>query len=275
MNLLQIKQRIGQKFNLIVGVLFLLALILYAVAYIIEKGFTGLSIVTITAAVATALLLTAVSVTIEQYIKANLSDQEVKTMLKCREFGVQNLEERSTFRRINIYPPANILHTCHSEVLVVAYSAENLVEANQSWITSALNNNKYIGLLILHPEHLEQANQTEKGRDIKSQICKTLEYCKALTKDSNRRAAHLKVKGYRGHFYFTGIFIDRNIWGLPISNSHQVNGLVRIQLKANFKSQHEGLVQTFNPQSKYAIYYEESCREIWKRSEDLLKGKKQ
>lgn len=274
MNLLQIKQRIGQKFNLIVGVLFLLALILYAVAYIIEKGFTGLSIVTITAAVATALLLTAVSVTIEQYIKANLSDQEVKTMLKCREFGVQNLEERNTFRRINIYPPANILDTCHSEVLILAYSAENFIEANQQWIAKALDNNIYIGLLIIHPEHLEQAKQTEKGRNIKPQIDKTLGYCKALTKDSNKRAAHLKAKGYRGHFYFTGIFIDRNIWGLPINNPYQVNGLVRIQLKANYKSQHIGLLPTFNPQSYYATYYEESCREIWKRAEDLFESKK-
>lgn len=275
MNLLKIKQWIIQNSNSIAGGIFVFALILLAIAYIIERGFTGLSTATIIAAVATALLLASVSVTIEQYIKANLSNQEVRIILKYREFGIYDLEERSTSRRVNIYPPAKILDACRSEVLIIAYSAENFVEANQSWIAKALDNNKYIGLLILHPEHLEQANQTEKGRNIKSQIGKTLEYCKALTKDSNRRAAHLKVKGYRGHFYFTGIFIDRNIWGLPINNPYQVNGLVRIQLKANFKSQHEGLVPTFNPQSNYASYYEESCREIWKRSEDLLKGKKQ
>ena len=271
MALLRIKQWIGQRSGLVAGGIFVLALILYAIAYLIERGFTGLSTGIIIGAVATALLLAAVSVTIEQYIKAKLSDQEVNIAIKCREFGIQNLEERSVSRGIALDPPADILNTCRSEVLVIAYSADNFVERNKSWIIKALENGKYVGLLILHPKQLEQANQTEKGRDISPQTRKTLGYSKEFITGRPERANRLKVRGYSGHFYFTGILIDRNILRPPISAS--TKGPVRIQLKGNFKSQHEGLVLTFNSRSKYAIYYEESCREIWNLARDLLNTK--
>jgi len=270
MALLRIKQWIGQRASFVAIGIFVLALILYAIAYIIERGFTGLSTGMVIAAVATALLLAAVSVTIEQYIKAKLSDQEVNTALKCREFGIQNLEERSLSRSIGLDLPTEILNACRSEVLVIAYSADNFIERNKSWVRKALDNGKSVGLLILHPEQLEQANQTENQRDIFPQIEKTLGYCKKIIAERSDRANHLKVRGYRGHFYFTGIFIDCNI--LQPSQSAPA-GLVRIQLKANFKTQHEGLVLTFNPKSRYAIYYAESCRKIWNQAEDLLNAK--
>lgn len=270
MALLRIKQWIGQRSSFVAGVVFVFALILYAIAYLVERGFTGLSTGTVIAAVATALLLAAVSVTIEQYLKARLSDQEVNIALKCREFGIQDLEERSLSRRVGLYPPAEILSTCRSEVLVIGHSADNFIERNKSWIPEALDNGKYVALLILHPEQLEQANQTEDRRDISAQIEKTLEYCKTFIEERSDRANHLKVRGYRGHFYFTGIFIDCNI--VEPSTSAPA-GLVRIQLKANFKSQHEGLVLEFNPKSKYAIYYAESCHKIWNQAEDLLNDK--
>jgi len=251
----------------VAGGVFALALILYAVAYLIERGFTGLNKGTVIAAVATALLLAAVSVTIEQYIKAKLSDQEVNIALKCREFGIQNLEERSVSRGISLSPPHEVLKICRSEVLVIGYSADKFVEDCQPWIVEALDNGKYVGLLILHPEQLEQANQTETQRNIKPQIDKTLGYCKKFVAGSPKRAKHLRVRGYHGHFYFTGIFVDRSI---VATSSASKNGPVRIQLKANFKSQHEGLLVAFNSNSRHATYYEESCREIWNQAEDLL-----
>lgn len=272
MSLLRIKQWIGQRSCFIAVGIFVLAFILYAIAYIIERGFTGLSTGMVIAAVATSFLLAGVSVTIEQYIKANLSDQEVNTALKCREFGIQNLEERSYSRGVNLDLPTDILNTYRREVLVIAYSADSFIERNNSWVKKALDNGKSVGLLILHPEQLEQSNQTEDHRDIFPQIEKTLGYCKKIIAESPARANYLYVKGYRGHFYFTGIFIDRNI--LRPSQSDPV-GLVRIQLKANFKTQHEGLVLTFNPKSRYASYYAESCREIWNRAEDLLNAKEE
>jgi hypothetical protein len=267
MALLRIKQWIGQRPSLVAGGIFVLALILYAIAYLIERGFTGLSTGAVIAAVATALLLAAVSVTIEQYIKAKLSDQEVSTALKCREFGIQNLEERSVSRGIGLSPPHELLNICRSEVLVIGYSADKFVEDYQSWIVEALDKGKYVGILILHPEQLEQANYTERQRDIKPQIKKTLGYCKKFVDESPEREKRLWVRGYRGHFYFTGIFVDRSI--VTTTPSPSTNGPVRIQLKANFKSQHEGLLLTFNSQSRHATYYEESCREIWNRAEDL------
>jgi len=126
----------------------------------------------------TALLLAAVSATIEQYIKAKLSDQEVNTALKCRELGIQNLEERSLSRSIGLDPPTEILNACRSEVLVIAYSADNFIERNESWVREALDNGKSVGLLILHPEQLEQANQTENQRDIFPQINKPWDIAK-------------------------------------------------------------------------------------------------
>ena len=106
-----------------------------------------------------------------------------------------------------------------------------------------------------------------EGRDIGPHIQKTLGYCRQLIAEDSRRAKYLKVRGYAGHLYFTGAFVDRNIMQSE-NKSHK--GIVGVQIKANFKSQHEGIVLTFRPGSRYSTYYTDSCCEIWNRSSDLL-----
>ena len=90
----RIKRWIGERAGWVAGSLFVISLILYTFAYLIEKGFASLSLGTILAAIATAILLASVSVTIEQYIKTNLSEHELDMIQVCRDFGIQAIQER-------------------------------------------------------------------------------------------------------------------------------------------------------------------------------------
>lgn len=267
MALFNIKQWLGKRASLVTGGIFIIALVLYAIAYLIERGFTGLSFGTVIAAIATALLLASVSVTLEQYIKARLVDQEIATILTNRELGIQQISERDSLHGRFSGMPHEILSQCHSEIVILAYSAENFVERNQVWISESLDNNKYIGILLLDPAQLEHFNQIE-GINLNDCINKTLGYCRKLISEKPKRSQYLKVKGFEGHFYFGGVFVDRYI--VQPHNDTSRLGTVCIQLKANFKSQHEGIVLTFNSNSRYSNYYSDSCREIWERSKDLI-----
>lgn len=262
-----LKQWIGKRASLVAGGLFIISLILYAVSYLIERGFTALSFGTIMAAVATALLLASVSVTIEQYIKAKLTDQEIDTIQTCREFGLQDVQER-TLSRGQFAGLPDLLDECRKEVLILAYAADNFIEQKMEWIIESLGRGINVGLLILHPKSLEQAEQTEE-RKFSAQTQKTLENCKLLIKKNTPGIENFKVRGYKGHLYFTGIFIDRCIIESPKKSIRP--GRICIQLKANFKTQHKGILLTFTPKSRYAKYYTESCRDIWTKSEDLIK----
>ncbi len=265
--LFRLKHWIGERPGVIAGAITILALILYAVAYIIERGFTGLTPGTLIASVATALLLASISVTIEQYIKAKLTDREINTIITIRDLGIEQIQERNVSRGLFSGLPTGILNACHHEVVVLAYAADNFIERNRPWIAESLDEGIRVGLILLHPDTLEQAEQTE-GRNITAHIQKTLAYCNQLIFENPERAKQLYVKGYTEHIYFSGVFIDRTI--ICSDTKHTKLGLVSIQLKANFKSQHQGIVLTFSPESRYCDFYCKSCSEIWKRSCDLL-----
>jgi len=251
----------------VAGGIFVLSLILFALAYLLEKGFTGLSFGTVTAAIATSLLLAAVSVTLEQYIKARLTDHEINTALISRELGIKRIGERNALRGLFSGIPEEVLKQCYCEIVIIAYSAENFVERNREWIKQSLDNGKYIGLLVLDPDKLQQPEETER-LDLNPYIQKTLGYCKQIISENPKRAEYLKVRGFTGHLYFGGVFIDRHI--VQTNKANSSSGTVCIQLKANFKSHHEGIVLTFNPDSRYSSYYTDSCKEIWKTSKDLI-----
>lgn len=258
---------IEERAGLAAVAIIVLALILFALAYLVEQGFTGLDTGTVIASVATALLLGAMSVLIEQYTKNKLLNQEVDTILVNHQLGVRLVRERNIPRGVFTGMPSDILNGCRREFLTVAYSADNFIERNRAWVTSSLDSGKHIGLLVLHPDCLEQAEETE-GRDISSHIQKTLAYCNQLIAEDPARAVYLRVRGYAGHFCFTGILVDRSI--IEREKDFSQKGIASVQLKANFKSQHEGLVVTLRPGSPYSTYCTESCRQVWDRSCDLL-----
>jgi hypothetical protein len=267
MKLEYIKRLVGENTILVTIALVILALVLFAFAYLLEKGITGISFATILASIATALLLSAFSFFIEQMSKEKILRKEVDTIFVKHHLGIRLLQERNIPRGAFTGMPNDILDRCGYEFVIVAYSADNFVERNRTWIINALDSGKNIGLLLLHPDNVQQAEQTE-GRDIQPHIQKTLGYCRQLITEKSERAQNLKVRGYAGHFYFTGIFIDCFI--LQSDKNMTQRGVVSIQLKANFKSQHEGIVMTLRPGSQYSNYYTDSCREIWAQSRDLI-----
>jgi hypothetical protein len=263
------KKWVGERAGALAILLFCIALVLYGIAFLIEKGLSSLSPATFIAAVATALLLASVSVTLEQYIKASLTDPEVNSVLMARKLGLQLIQERNVAQGLFTGMPPAILDACNRELVIVGYSADNFVVRNKAWIIDAVKEGKHIGLLILHPNNLDQAKQTEK-RDLGSQIDTTLSLCGQLVSECAGAAGSFKVRGYPGHFYYTGIFVDRYIFSGNPSSVHV--GLVCVQLKANFRSQHEGIVLTLSSNSRYAEYYSTSCRELWSESIDLLEA---
>ena len=82
------------------------------------------------------------------------------------------------------------------------------MERNRPWIIDALKRGTHIGLLILDPEYLEQAFQTE-DRDITPNLDKTTGYCKQLKEQYPKEMENFEVRGYAGHLYYTGIFSDQ------------------------------------------------------------------
>ncbi len=265
----RMKQWLGERASLVAVGLFALALFLYALAYLLEKGFTALTPGTVIGAVATALLLAAVSVTIEQYIKTNLTDIDVTSVLRSRELGIQQIAERNIARGRFTGLLKGFLDECREEIVILAYAGDNFIERNRAWIKEALRHGTQVGLLILHPEQLEQADQTE-GRDISSHIQKTLGYCRQLVAENPPGVEKFEVRGYTGHLYYTAIFVDRQIKN-EVKGS-EGTGRVCVQMKANYMSQHQGIVVTFNGKSPYSRYYTSSCRVLWQNSADLLEG---
>lgn len=261
------KRWLGEKAGVLAVLLFCISLILYGLAFLIEKGFSSLSPATIIAAVATALLLASASVTVEQYIKTSLTDPEINSILMARRLGLQLIQERNVTQDMFTGMPPAILERCNRELVIVGYSADNFVVRNRSWIIDAVKEGKHIGLLILHPNHLEQAKQTEK-RDLSAQIDNALGLCEQIRLECAGATGSFRVRGYPGHFYYTGVFVDRYIFSGDPSSVHL--GLVCVQLKANFRSQHEGIVMTLSSGSRYADYYSASCRQLWSESTDLL-----
>lgn len=261
------KKWVSERAGALAILLFCIGFVLYGIAFLLEKGFSSLSPATVIAAVATALLLAAVSVTLEQYIKTSLTDPDVNSVLMVRKLGLQLIQERNVAQGLFTGMPAETLDACNRELVVVGYSADNFVVRNKSWIVDAVKEGKHIGLLILHPEHLDQAKQTEK-RDLSSQIETTLGLCDQIVTECSGAPGSFKVRGYPGHFYYTGVFVDRYIFSGNPSSVHV--GLVCIQLKANFRSQHEGIVLSLSRNSRYAEYYSLSCRELWSEAIDLL-----
>ena len=262
----RIKRWIGERAGWVAGSLFVISLILYTFAYLIEKGFASLSLGTILAAIATAILLASVSVTIEQYIKTNLSEHELDMMQVCRDFGIQAIQERIVERGEFAGLP-DLLEECRAEVLIVAYAADNFIEKKREWIVQSLGRGIKVGLLILHPDNLEQPKETQ-GLNFAPQTQKTLNYCEKLRKSKTPGIENFIVKGYAGHLYFTGIFVDRYITEPPKKKVKY--GRACVQLKANYKSQHKGILLTFSSKSRQLEFYIDSCRQLWKRSEILV-----
>jgi len=260
-----LKPWLAQRATAIAIILFLLSLCLYTAAFLVERGFQSLSPATILAAVATALLLSSVSVTIEKYVTSRLTDPDIVSILAIRQLGIAEIQERDVSSGLFTGMPPTLLTDCHHELLIVAYSADSFVNHQRKWLAQALDEGRVVGLLLLHPETLEQATQTEL-RDAGPHLQTTLGICKQLLAEKPDRKSNFKVKGHRGHFYFTGVLLDRFI--LEGESIHK--GTVRIQLKANYKTQHEGLVITLTPDSKYAQFYSDSCKALWNAAEDLL-----
>jgi hypothetical protein len=261
------KKWVGERAGALAVLLFCISLVLYGIAFLVEKGFTSLSPATFIAAIATALLLASVSVTLEQYIKTSLTDPEINSILVARKLGLHLIQERNVVQGMLTGMPSGMLDACNRELVIVAYSADNFVVRNRSWIIDSVKEGKHVGLLILHPDHLEQARQTER-RDFRSQVDTPLGFCEQIVSECAGGPGSFRVRGYAGHFYYTGIFVDRHIFSGDSSSVHV--GIVCIQLKANFRSQHEGIVLTLSPSSRYAEYYSISCRELWSESSDLL-----
>lgn len=263
----KIKKWLGEKAGFLAVALFVASLVLYGVAFLTEKGFNAFSPATVIAAVATALLLAATSVTLEQYVKSSLTDHEVGFVLMARSLGLSVVKERNVLQGKMTGLPDDIKDNCNRELVVVAYSADKFITGAQQWIMDYVDEGKHVGLLILHPENNEQATETE-GRDISSQIETTLSIAHQIASRCRGKAGSFEVRGFRGHFYFTGVFVDRHIMVGDPSSVHV--GLVCVQLKANYKSQHEGLVLTLAKGSRYAGYYSSSCRAVWLTSETLV-----
>ncbi|MDA8019301.1 MAG: hypothetical protein MPN21_17815 [Thermoanaerobaculia bacterium] len=263
----KVKKWIGERAGAIAALLFVTSLVLYGVAFLIEKGLSALSPATVTAAVATALLLASVSVTIERYIKTSLTDPEIEAVLRARQLGLERIQERNVTQGLFTGLPKNLLAKCTKELLVLAYSADNFVVRNSSWIVDAVKHGKHVGLLILHPDDLDQAKQTER-RDLRSQIETTLGLCEKVVADCADSEGSFDVRGFAGHFYYTGIFVDRYIFSGSPDSVHV--GPVCVQLKANYRSQHEGIVLTFRRDSRFADFYSASCRELWSEADELL-----
>ncbi len=266
MALLRLKQWLGARTNLLAATILGLSLVLYTIAYLLDKGLAGLTPGTVLAAVATALLLAAVSVTLEQYIKTKLTDGDVVSVLNSRRLGILQIQERNVLQGQITGMPSDILDSCRRELFIVAYAADNFVERHRSWIIDALDSGIRIGILVLHPDHLEQAEETE-GLNIYSHVEKALVYNREILLDSGSGRDNFEVRGHQGHFYFTGIFVDRAI--TEESKTRSREGMVCVQLKANFKSQHRGIVLTLAHDSPYSEYYSDSCRELWRRSTSL------
>lgn len=266
MNIIQrLKRRFGLQPIQVYSALFIIAIILYALAYIAKEGLKGLTLSTLLAAIATSVLIASVSLIVERLIKSILSEDEI--LSKTKSLGINNIGEREIFQIPGLIALESLFEGTHNEFLISGYSANYFTEYSQKTIPEALDNKKFVGILILHYDHLEQADQTE-GRDISPQIKQTLDWCKKIINERPERKEFLKVKGFKSHFYFTGVFIDCSI--IKQLNKNSQAGIVRIQLKANFKTQHEGLVLDFNYGSPYASYYADSCRKIWNESVDLL-----
>jgi hypothetical protein len=158
----RLKPWLSERATALAFVLFLLSLFLYTVAFLIERGLQALSPATVLAAIATALLLASVSVTIEQYIKAKLTDPEVVSVLNARRLGIIHVQERNVTQDLFTGLPSDVLDGCHHELLILAYAADSFITRNRSWLTDALDSGRQVGILILHPDHLEQAKQTER-----------------------------------------------------------------------------------------------------------------
>lgn len=261
----RLKPWLSERATAIAVVLFLFSLLLYTVAFLVEKGVQFLTPATVIAAIATALLLASVSVTIEQYLKIKLTDPDIISVLAARKLGVVQVQERHVTQGSFTGLPPDVLEGCHHELLIVAYAADSFVTRNRSWLVEALDSGKRVGLLILHPDQLEQPRQTE-GRDLRHHIQNTLAICEQILDERPARRDTFAIRGYPGHLYYTGLFVDRYI--LAGSSVHK--GLVGIQLKANYKTQHEGLVLTLAPSSKYAEYYSDSCKAVWDNGLNLL-----
>jgi len=260
-----LKPWLGERATAIALVLFLLSLFLYTAAFLVERGFQSLSPATIIAAIATALLLSSVSVTIEQYVKAGLTDPDITSVLAARKLGVLKIQERNASQGSFTGMPDDVLAECHHELIVVAYSADSFVNRNRAWLADALDSDKRVGLLLLHPDRLEQATQTER-RDVRPHLDTTIGICEQILAEKPARRGNFIVKGYPGHVYYTGVFVDR-----CIMSGHSVDrGTVRVQLKANYKTQHEGLVLTMSSNSRYAEFYSDSCKALWNNAVDLV-----
>jgi len=267
MALIRLKRWLGERSPFVAAGLFGLALLLYGVAYLIERGFTALSPATLLGAIATAFLLASVSVTIEQYIKTRLTDPDLKSVLAARLLGIEEIGERNMAQSKFTGMPTDTLENCQRELLILAYSADNFVERKRWWIEEALDDGKYIGILILHPNTPEQGVETE-NRKLDYQAKKTIDLCKQIIAKNPSWSSRLALRGYQGHLYFTGVLVDRNILRPTARSVHL--GRVCVQLKANYMTQHEGIVLTLSPGSPYSAYYSVSCRELWERAASLL-----
>lgn len=243
------------------------AFFLYGISYFFEKGFQTINPATLSAAVGTALLLASLSVLIDSWLKRQLSDRKLVLALKCEDCGIEDIEQRDVERNLKVTPPPEPFKLCREEIICLAPAGDYFVKHHLEKIGRMLDKGKYVGMLILHPDQPGQALET--GDDhVPHAVEATIKLCRRLIKEKPERKEFLKVRGFRGHFYFSGILVDRFIVK-PLSSSSKKQS-VRIQLKANFMTQLKGIILTFNSPSLWADYYEQSCRRLWCASEELI-----
>ncbi len=154
--------------------------------------------------------------------------------------GLTDIENRND--RGTALPPEQFYEMAKHEIVITGVSAYRTFDQNINLLRTMLKAGKRLYILILHPdsEDVVFLSQPElENHDIRLDILSVINKAKRFSREH---------QGFRIRFMkklppFTGVMIDGNVE--PVGELLDIEGLIRVQPRAVYKTLHKGFVLQF------------------------------